>query len=198
MTNQLISFFITISFISFSQAAPDNLVGDLYEIDTKVVSTERGNGVEFRFCSLEEEHINCDEKEPIGNRAFTFEELEEVMTDERNEAKIKLAGAVVGGILLAGVTYLATAAVITTGVVWAKLGGLSLTTLKTIIVSVSLGVGSVPVWFEKVNPLRQFEQAEILEKNFINCDDKASDDEVLKTYDLLEDILTYYAKNNPV
>ncbi|MCB9091712.1 MAG: hypothetical protein H6621_03720 [Halobacteriovoraceae bacterium] len=182
---KILELILMVSMIAPSFVLADNLEGEngLH----RIVVSEDLTG-EYTFY-----HVYVDEKTHetikvmLGHQGYTQEELQEIMASEKTEAIIKTSGSLLAAAILATVGfYLGTATAFSAGFMTFS------TRLADILYPLAGSglLGSLPLWFRKLNPIRQFKQANVLKKyNFIEDDVTVSDSEVEKSAELLSEIL---------
>ena len=188
----LIILFMTL--LSLTIFGEDNLIGQsgLNEIKVEYITVNDVQKMKFVHCSRDyvDEEYRCQD---LSANSYTQLELNKLMSSEKIEAHLKTAGVVVGAIVAGVILYYggSTVAAAASGS-----GSAILTLFKTkwglqILGAISgIGVASSPLWLKKMNPFRQYKQANIFKnRNFIDNDLTVSEEDVLKAADLLSDIL---------
>lgn len=154
-----------------------NLKADDYIGQTKkIIVNIKGDQRSFSYCktALNKKDEVCRD---LGlSKWYGLKELEEISSSERTEAILKSVGSVVAVI---GAWYVLIPAAATAGATTSASGVLLVGATPT-----------VPFWFKKINPIRQFKQADILTNELINDEDISVDDEDIEEMaELLDEIL---------
>jgi hypothetical protein len=178
-----INLFIIFSLL-FNQHSlfADNLIGEEGNNTIKItnIGTEKNKRYYFEYCEkTKESKFDC---QPISKKSFTPDQLDQISKSETTEAILKTIGTAGAAVVLFAVgLFTAPIAASAVGLLGTPFAfGISYTGL----------LASSPFWLKKLNPFRQFKQANVLKReDFIKHDVVVNDEDVSKVADLLADIL---------
>jgi hypothetical protein len=163
--------------------ADDGLIGES-GLNRIKVTKNSDNEYSFEFCSYENSREEVCES--LSEKTFTEEDLAQIAKSEKTEAWLKTAGVTLGSILVIGASF---AGFVTAA--WAVWEGAGVMTSVFMAASgaATLSPLSIP-FIKKLNPVRQFKQAQVLTKNnFMDSDVTVSEKDVKKAAQLLREIL---------
>lgn len=191
---------LSLLFISSSNASLDvRSPTQMIRIKEKTIQNIRYRG--FSYCKIVGETLYANDSilingskislfcEQIGKKSFyTLRELEKIAASEKSDANLKvvtgIATAVVVGTLTGGGAFLYLAAG----------AGASVTVLtgNLIIGGAALTGATTPLWFDQLNPVHQYDQAEVLSNAGLQNSLKItheSEETLLELKELLNEIL---------
>ncbi len=164
-----------------ANASTKDIKGSRYSIKT---SFKTNGKISFRFCDNKKIPEIC---ERIGRASgYSQSELNEIKHDELIEARWKTGGVVVFGLVggYVGAVY-GLGMVFATGVASDSIAA------GVMVYGTGAAVGTVPMWFDKLNPIHQFAQADVLDEEGLKSIKiyTKSNSDVLEIADLLEEVL---------
>lgn len=183
------SFLLILSFIIFTQNLyADDVIGKRFSIKRVKKPDDK---IAFTLCDANYKPARC---EYIGrNEGYTISDLDDISRSELIEARWKTGGAVVLGIVGAAVGLYAAAVLAPTAAAGstATASFMAGETTFFLALGTTTAGAATPFYINKVNPIRQYKQSDILSRDGIynSIVLNMSDDSVREISQLMEEVL---------